>query len=37
MRHAVSLVSVALAAAASSMALTLIGSHVMGKEPRFRN
>src|ERR1700723_1529698 len=35
MRHAVSLVSVALAAAAGSMALTLIGSHVMGKEPRF--
>jgi 4-carboxymuconolactone decarboxylase len=26
---------VALAAAAGSMALTLIGSHVMGKEPRF--
>ena len=35
MRHAVSLVSVALAAAAGSMTLTLIGSHVMGKEPRF--
>ena len=35
MRHAVSFVSVALAAAAGSMALTLIGSHVMSKEPRF--
>jgi 4-carboxymuconolactone decarboxylase len=31
----VSFVSVALAAAAGSMALTLIGSHVMSKEPRF--
>ena len=35
MRHAVSFVSAALAAAAGSMALTLIGSHVMSKEPRF--
>ena len=35
MRHAVSFASVALAAAAGSMALTLIGSHVMSKEPRF--
>jgi len=35
MRHAASFVSVALAAAAGSMALTLIGSHVMSKEPRF--
>ena len=34
MRHAASFVSVALAAAAGSMALTLIGSHVMSKEPR---
>src|SRR5580693_699620 len=35
MRHAASFVSVALAAAAGSMALALIGSHVMSKEPRF--
>ena len=35
MRHAASFVSVALAAVAGSVALTLIGSHVMSKEPRF--
>src|SRR5580692_6269144 len=35
MRHAASFVSVALAAAAGSMALTLIGSHVMSKGQRF--
>jgi len=35
MRYAVSFVSVALAAAAGSVALTSIGTHVMSKEPRF--
>jgi 4-carboxymuconolactone decarboxylase len=35
MRRAISLISVALAAAAGSAALTLAGSHVMSKEPRF--
>ena len=35
MRYAVSFVSVALAAAAGSVALTLTGTHVMSKEPRF--
>src|ERR1700732_1951034 len=34
MRHAVSLVSVALAAAAGSMTLNMIGSHVQGKQAR---
>jgi 4-carboxymuconolactone decarboxylase len=35
MRYAVSFISVALAAAAGSVALTLVGSHLMSKEPRF--
>jgi 4-carboxymuconolactone decarboxylase len=35
MRRAISLITVALAAAAGSAALTLAGSHVMSKEPRF--
>jgi len=35
MRYAVSFVSVALAAAAGSVALTSTGTHVMSKEPRF--
>ncbi len=35
MRRATSLVTVALVAAAASAALTLAGSHVMSKEPRF--
>jgi len=35
MRYAVSFVSVGLAAVAGSVALTLIGTHVMSKEPRF--
>ena len=35
MRYAVSFVSVALAAAAGSVALTSTGTHVMSKEPRY--
>jgi 4-carboxymuconolactone decarboxylase len=35
MRHAASHMTVALAAAAGAVALTLVGSHVMSKEPRF--
>jgi 4-carboxymuconolactone decarboxylase len=35
MRHAVSHMTVALGAAAASVAVTLVGSHVMSKEPRF--
>src|SRR3984885_11430165 len=35
MRRAISLITIALAAATGSAALTLAGSHVMSKEPRF--
>lgn len=35
MRHAASHMTVALAAAVGAVALTLVGSHVMSKEPRF--
>lgn len=35
MRYAVSHISAALAAAAGAIALALVGSHVMSKEPRF--